>query len=278
MSDLPQPNEGFGWVQAAGGPALACRAFEPHARHFFTTRQHGLAASDSAAWAAVADALGVERSRLVTVKQVHGSAVCVLRSASAPSGAVEADIIIAGGEASPFGLAVRAADCVPLLIVDRRHGAVAAAHAGWRGLAARAPAVTVEALGREFGSRPSDLIAAIGPSIGACCYEVGADVRTRFASAFGRPGSARWFHDDPVRSPVNPPMPGLPEIRRDDHWFFDGWAAARDQLLAAGLPANQVYTAGLCTASHPVILSSYRRDGVRAGRLAGVIRTSSFQD
>jgi polyphenol oxidase len=252
---------------------MVCRAIEPHARHFFTTREHGLAASDCDGWAAVADALAIDVSRLVRVKQVHGSAVLVLPSATASSNAVEADIIVAGSGGGPFGLAVRAADCVPLLLVDPRRRAVAAAHAGWRGLAARVPSVAVAVLAREFGSRPSDLFAAIGPSIGACCYEVGADVRGRFASEFGLK-SARWFHDDPVRSPANPPMPGLPDARRDDHWFFDGWAAARVQLLDAGLPARQVFTARLCTASHPAILSSYRRDGARAGRIAGVIRAS----
>jgi YfiH family protein len=246
---------------------------EPHARHFFTTRHHGLSVSDSAAWAAVASALAIDASRLVRVKQVHGSAVLVLPSAGGWSPAVEADIIVAAGGAGPLALTVRAADCVPLLVVDRRRRAVAAAHAGWRGLAARVPSVTVAALGREFGSRPSDLIAAIGPSIGACCYEVGGDVRGRFASAFGQRQIAAWFHDGPLRLPSNPRMPELPDVRRHDHWFFDGWAAARDQLVDAGLPADQVFTAHLCTASHPLILSSYRREGARAGRIAGVIRT-----
>lgn len=273
MSDLPQPNEGFGWAQAAGAPALVCRAIEPHARHFFTTRHLGLAASDAEGWDEIARALAIDPSRLVRVRQVHGSSVLVLRTGGSSSNSVEADIIIAGADGGPFGLAVRAADCIPLLMVDRRSHAVAAAHAGWRGLAARVPSVAAAALAREFGSRPSDLIAAIGPSIGACCYEVGVDVRARFASEFGEPQSARWFYDDPVRSPLNPPMPGLPDVRRDGHWFFDGWAAARDQLIAAGLPSDQIFTVRLCSASHPGLLSSYRRDGARAGRLAGVIRT-----
>ena len=89
-----------------------------------------------------------------------------------------ADIIVSNDPA--VAIAIQTADCVPILIADRRTGAVAAAHAGWRGLAAGVPRVAVDALVREFGSRPADLIAAAGPSIGACCYEVGEDVRRAF--------------------------------------------------------------------------------------------------
>ena len=156
-----------------------------------------------------------------------------------------------------LALAIQTADCVPLLIADRRTGAVAAAHAGWRGLAARVPVVAVEALTREFGSRPADLVAAIGPSISAARYEVGADVRERFAaSGCSRAQMARWFAD----------------ADRPSHWHFDGWRSARDLLEAAGVPAAQIHASGLCTASHPDLLCSFRRDGMGAGRVAGAIR------
>jgi YfiH family protein len=168
--------------------------------------------------------------------------------------------------------AVQAADCVPLLIVDQRSGAVAAAHAGWRGMAARVPAAAVDALSREFGSRPADLLAAIGPSIGACCYEVGSQVRDRFAAAgFSDTQLGRWFLDAPAPSERNHSMPGLPPRRREDHWFLDGWTIVRDQLVSAGVPADQTFGADLCTASHADLLCSYRRDGAAAGRIAGVI-------
>ena len=122
-------------------------------------------------------------------------------------------------------------------------------------------------------ARASDLVAAIGPSVGACCYEVGADVKQAFEQAgFDRPLVARWFRDLPVASPLNPPMPGLGTTPRADRWFFDGWSAARNQLIAAGVPATQIFVAELCTASHPGTLCSYRRDGRQAGRIAGAIR------
>jgi len=101
-------------------------------------------------------------------------------------------------------------------------------------------------------SRPS-----IGPSISAARYEVGADVRERFAaSRCSSAHLARWFTD----------------ADRPSHWYFDGWRSARDLLEAAGVPAAQIHAAGLCTASHPDLLCSYRRDGKGTGRFAGAIK------
>jgi copper oxidase (laccase) domain-containing protein len=150
---------------------------------------------------------------------------------------------------------------------------VAAAHAGWRGLAASVPRTAVEALGREFASRPEDLIAVAGPSIGPCCYEVGADVHRRFTDA-GFPETAlrRWFFERAQPTRRNPSMAGLRTEPLPDHWYFDSGRSTRDQLESAGVPPEQVFVAELCTASHPGVLCSYRRDGAEAGRLAGVIR------
>jgi YfiH family protein len=260
---LPKPNDGFAWVQAAAGPALVCGALQRFADHLFTTRAWALGSAPGpdpgSAWEEVARALGVNPARLIRAHQVHGASVVVRRaSRDAPSPATpddlpEADILVSND--ARLALAIQTADCVPLLIADRRTGAVAAAHAGWRGLAARVPAVAVEALTREFGSRPADLVAAIGPSISAARYEVGADVRERFAAS-GCSQMARWFSDADRRS----------------HWYFDGWRSARDLLEAAGVPAAQIHAAGLCTASHPDLLCSYRRDGKGSGRFAGAIR------
>src|SRR5229473_2031418 len=117
--------------------------------------------------------------------------------------------------------------------------ALGAAHAGWKGLAASVPLVTVDALSRHVGSQPADLVAAVGPSIGACCYEVGVDVLDAFRrGGFEEAARPRWFFRAPQPSARNPSMPGLPRPRRQDHWFFDGWAAARQQLEAAGIPAD----------------------------------------
>jgi YfiH family protein len=259
---LPKPNEGFDWVQAAAGPALVCRPLEPYAAHLFTTRLWPLGSADAddraAAWNDVARALGIDAAHLSRVHQVHGPSVVVRRHGDVPAGdrpLPDADIIVSNDPS--LGLAIQTADCVPLLIADRRNGAVAAAHAGWRGLAAGVPGVAVRALADAFGSRPADLIAALGPSISAPNYEVDTVVRAAFDTAERSPAQlARWF--------IN--------AERQGHWYFDGWAAAFDQLAAAGVPPDQIFGSGLCTASHADILCSYRRNGKKAGRIAGAIR------
>ena len=283
MFALPQPNDGFEWVQAHAGQALVCRPLEAAASHLFTTRLWPFGSASSRdradAWDDVAKALGVDRSRLARARQVHGAEVLVVHRGCTPSRSFdtdmarlpEADIVMSNDPAE--AVAVQAADCVPLLVADRRTGGVAAAHAGWRGLAEGVPEVAVQRLAREFGSRPADLLAAIGPSIGACCYEVGEDVRARFESAgLSGPQLGRWFLSGPRASRKNPSMPRLAANRRRNHWFFDAWAATREQLESAGVPAGQIYVAELCTASHAETLCSARVEGSRAGRLAGAIR------
>ena len=271
----PQTSGGFEWVQAAGGPALVCSALRPLADHLFTTRAWALGSPAGAAAEnrqPIATSVGVDEAHLVRLRQVHGAAVVIRRAGDPlPASRPEADIVVSNDRA--LALAIQTADCVPLLIADRRTGAIAAAHAGWKGMAAGVPRVTVAALAREFGGVPADLIVAAGPSIGACCYEVGADVRDAFRRAgFADELLARWFLEQPQPTARNPSMPGLSAARRADHWFFDGWTATRYQLEEAGIPAAQIHAADLCTASHPDTLCSYRRDGSPAGRLAAVIR------
>ncbi len=258
---LPKPNDGFEWVQAAAGPALTCRSLAPFAANVITTRTWPLGRADAdqreAAWADAARAIGVDPERLVRARQVHGAASVVFRRGAAkPVGPLpEADILLTDDPS--LALAIQTADCVPLLVADRRTGVVAAAHAGWRGLSARVPGATVRALTHAFGTRPSDLIAVVGPSISADRYEVDAVVRGAFeAAGFSEADVGRWFGGG----------------RRPGHWQFDGWTAARDQLAAAGVPPDAIHVAGLCTGSHPEVLCSYRRDGAAAGRIAAVVR------
>ena len=208
------------------------------------------------------------------VHQVHGADILSGAPATRRSPRCRtADIIVSNDPA--VATAIQTADCVPILLADRRTGAVAAAHAGWRGLAAGVPRVAVDALAREFGSRPADLVAAAGPSIGACCYEVGADVRQRFdgSGMARRRRSTDGFSSGRSRRRVILRWRDCARSRDPDHWYFDSGRAARaTSSNLPGVPRDQIFVAELCTASHPGVLCSYRRDGTGAGRMAAAIR------
>lgn len=270
---LPPPGAAFEWRDTGFGPALVCLPLEAVAPHLFTTRTWALGEprAPKGVWVDVAASFGCTLSEFVRLQQMHRAEVLVADRLprEAQAALPEADIVLAGQ--APRVIAVQGADCVPLLVADRRLGVVAAAHAGWRGLVLGVPRRTIAAMVETYGSHPADLIVAIGPSVGACCYEVGPEVRVAFATA-GWPldALARWFVAAPVADAGNPPMPGLAGEARPGHAFFDGWTCAQEQVRSAGVPAAQIYGARLCTASHAV-LCSYRRDGAEAGRIAGAI-------
>jgi YfiH family protein len=270
---LPALPDSFAWIDASWGPALRCVPLYVIAPHVFTTRH--LALSSHEDWSTVAEAVGAKDVQMLT--QVHGRNVHVIRTPkglrhnhqsivaqglSPAIGRPEADVIVSNDP--EIAIAVRAADCVPILIADPTTGAVAAVHAGWRGTAAGAATAAVEALGREFGARPSDLVAAIGPSIGPCCYEVGTELVDAFAAAgHARHLVDRWF-------PVPPPGRGA-YARGKLH--LDTWGANRDQLILAGLEEQNIHTCGLCTADHLELFPSFRKERECAGRMAGAIRS-----
>jgi YfiH family protein len=254
----PAVADDFRWSEESWGAALRCRPLEAVAPHLFTTRQLGLTEpSDVQQLAASVEARDVQM-----VTQVHGTAVVVMRKGSPrPPGRPEADVIVSNDP--EVAIAVRSADCVPLLIADRVTGSVAAVHAGWRGTAARAAVAAVNALAQEYGARPSDLVAAIGPSIGSCCYEVGSELVDAFAAAgHARHLIDRWFVTLPPRR----------ESRQRHPLHLDVAGANRDQLILAGMAEEQIHIAGLCTAMHLDVLTSYRAERENAGRIAGVIR------
>jgi len=250
---LPAPSGDFHWTHEDWGPMLRCCALDAVAQHGFTTRQLALRPGETwgGGWVAAARSVGCGIERLQRVRQVHGAVVHVA-TVDTPPTLPDADAVIA---ATPgLAVAVVAADCVPILLADRTSGAVAAVHAGWRGTAADVAGAAVAALTREWGVAPERLVAAIGPSIGACCYTVGPELVTAFLHA-GHPAEAvaRWFTSTAGRL------------------VLDLWHANRDLLVAAGLRPDCVHVAGLCTQSHATIFESFRADGDRAGRMAAII-------
>jgi hypothetical protein len=257
MSLPPTPSD-FQWTTEPWGAVLRCIPLGTIAPHLFTTRQLSLKSpGDIDRLAAAVGARSVAMAR-----QVHGRTVAVVRDGDVPPAAApEADVFVSSS--SDVAVAIRVADCVPLLIADRARGVVAAVHAGWRGTAARAAIAALEALEREFGTKPADVVAALGPSIGACCYEVGSELVDAFAAAgHERHLIDRWFL-----------APAPPRGSRERTTLrLDIAGANRDQLLIAGVPEVQIHVSGLCTAMHLEVLTSYRAEQEQAGRIVGAIR------
>ncbi len=168
---------------------------------------------------------------LAMLKQIH-SATCV--PAEGRAGMLgEGDALV---EQAPGTIvAVRTADCIPILLVDERNRAVAAVHAGWRGTVASIAEHALAAMRARFGTNPADLHAAIGPGIGQCCYEVGPEV----AAQFGQQGRAH----------------------------IDLTASNRAQLIQSGVTPSRVYASNLCTMCRADDFHSFRRDREAAGRM-----------
>ena len=247
---------GFEWIDGSAGLTLVCARLRQRAPHLFTTRALTFRApGGDDDRRRVEGSLDVGAGEVIRVTQVHGRAVLVVRggqSTATPNGA-EADAIVSTDPG--WAIAVSVADCVPVLIADSASRVVAAVHAGWRGTAANVAGATVEAIA-ALGIPPGDLSAAIGPSIGPCCYQVDAPVRAAFVAA--QPGAEAWFTaDGPAR------------------WRLDLWRANADQLAAAGVPSHAIDTARLCTFDRPDLFHSFRRDGAEAGRMVAGIRLRS---
>lgn len=211
---------------------------------------------DLASWKAGLASVGAGPEQLMRVKQVHGNAVRVLTRGKVPVDAAserpDGDAVVSNEPG--LALAVMVADCVPLLICDPATGAAAAIHAGWRGTCARVTQAAVETMVREFGSSPASFTVAIGPSAGPQDYTVGDALIAAFQDAgHPQPEIDRWF------------------TRRDGQLRLDLWAANIQQLVGAGVPPKHIFLSGLSTISNPETFDSYRVDGERAGRMAGVI-------
>ena len=224
----------------------------------------------------LAEALtGNQATPLVTLRQVHSNALVLIE---APDAVRERPCKGDGLMTDRPGLllAVHTADCIPVLVADRKRRAVAAFHAGWRGTVKRIVESGVGRMRLEFGSRPEDMVAAIGPGIGPCCYAVGEEVLSSFDSQFAYANDLfREVCDaDPMR--VKYPMlfliqraPGHSSIGPSLHL---GLAEAnRRQLLAAGLKPRSIKLVGGCTGCQPELFFSHRASRGRAGRMLSVI-------
>jgi len=242
-------------------------------KHAFTTRRGGvstgLLASLNMGFVAgdppenvrtnrrlVCEALGLDPARIVAGRQVHGHNAVVVgeedrgRGAYSPDGAFpDTDILLTAVK----GVVLTSfyADCVPLYFLDPVAGAVALAHAGWRGTVQEVGAECIRAMAAAFGSRPGDLLAVIGPSAGSCCYEVDEPVRAEFSRVF-------------------PQWPGLFVPRGPGRWLLDLKEANRRTLVACGMLPGRIEVSDLCTVCRPELFFSYRACGA-TGRMASLV-------
>ncbi len=196
----------------------------------------------------LAAAVGASPGDFVFARQVHGSGVRIVGPADRGSGAFTVDDAVPDTDAlvtaSPdVVLAILTADCVPIVLHDPVAGVLACVHAGWRGTVARIPAAAVAAMA-TLGSRPSDIIAGLGPAAAPARYQVGPDVHQAITQAITQafPPAAKTAPETPT--PGTPPTP--PDFLRPDptapgRWLLDLWAANRHVLLEAGLSAPQIH-------------------------------------
>jgi polyphenol oxidase len=225
------------------------------ARAGFTTRQGGVSEGPAGSLnlsyavgdrpAAVTEnrrraaaALPADPRRLVEAQQVHGPDAAVVDGRHAGRMLSGVDALVT--RSSGIWLAIHTADCVPILLLDPAGPGAAAVHAGWRGVAAGVVPAAVRALERAAGAVPAGCLAAIGPAIGGCCYEVDAPV----AEAMGK---ASWWPE--AASPAGP-----------GKWYLDLRRAVRAQLLAAGLRPEHIEVVPGCTRCQPDVFFSYRRE------------------
>ena len=192
----------------------------PWLEHGFGTRESN--PDQTAHGTSAANSLGLQR---------------LLRMSRAASGEGDALVTRTPGVA----VSIRTADCFPILLADPETRAVAAIHAGWRGTAAGVVATTLDRMRSEFGTEPGNVLAAIGPGIGACCYEVGIEVARQFGMA----------------------QAGKLDLAVEN----------RNQLIAAGVQPDKIELVGGCTFCHPAQFFSWRRDHDRAGRMISFIRS-----
>jgi hypothetical protein len=210
-------------------------------------------------------AAGFGFETLVASSQKHGTSIRRVGKENAGTGIFKPqDMESADGlitDEPGVTLVTYYADCVPLYLIDVKKHAVGLVHAGWRGTAAKIGAEAVAAMAREFGSRPCDMAAAVGPSIGPCCFEVDKPVRDVFASVGG------------IGSPD-----GFIKEGRNGKYHINLWEANRRILKEAGIPDSSIAVSGVCTKCGQDVFFSHRAMGAARGGMAAFMEIKEEND
>lgn len=239
--------------------------------HFVTTREGGVSTGKYSSFnlgfnsddnpeqvlrnrSILCEAINIKPDQIIFPKQTHSPTVKIIRREYLKSDELEKKAFLMETDAvitNTLGvcLGIKTADCVPILLYDSKNKVIAAVHAGWRGTLKGILTKTIKSMISEFNTAPTDIIAGIGPSISPGVYEVGQEV---------------WSQFDPQYIHMNDNISG-------DKRLLDLWKANHDQLTRAGISANQVEIAEICTYSNPYTFFSARRDGPKTGRMASGI-------
>jgi YfiH family protein len=214
-------------------------------------------------------AVGAKDLALIVMKQIHSDLIHPFPTVLSQPCKGDASIT----NQPRLLLGAQTADCVPIFLADPKKRVVAAVHAGWKGTLARIVQKTVGRMQFEFGCRPPDVLAAIGPSIGPCCYEVGADFVAKFSAQFA--DAHEYFDEARTGDEPNPLQwlnmypPGHQPSPKNVH--LDLRKANRSQLLSAGLRGKNIFSSDLCTGCRTDLFFSYRKEGPQSGRMLSVI-------
>ncbi|MDY6029562.1 MAG: peptidoglycan editing factor PgeF [Acidaminococcaceae bacterium] len=207
---------------------------------------------------AFAEALGVAYEKFTTCEQVHGCNIVQVGHEHIGRGALAYGDTLKGADAlftilPHVPLLLFYADCVPVILADQATGAIGLAHAGWRGTVGRIALKTVRAMQEALGTKPENILAAIGPSIGACCYEVDDAVRILAA------GYEKFFQPAPDN---------------EGKYMLDLWGYNRELLLKAGLLEKNIIVAAVCTSHNSDKFFSYRAESGKTGRMGVCIQSN----
>ena len=206
----------------------------------------------------MAAALGISVERMVLTQQTHTVNVRKVTEADAGKGVIrERDYADVDGlitNVPGISLVAFGADCVTLFFLDPVHRAIGLSHSGWRGTVNRMGEVTLQAMAREYGTCPEDVLVCIGPSICRSCYEVGSEVAEEFLRAFGAEHQA-----------------DLMDKKENGKYQLDLWAANRRVLTEAGVKEERIQVTDICTFCNPQLLFSHRRTGEKRGNLGAFL-------
>jgi polyphenol oxidase len=233
--------------------------------HAFCTRQGGTSREDYKSfnmsfregdeefrvlqnWGKLADAFAIPLEQFLVLNQVHRDDIFVIKPQGIYfSSRAELDYDAIVSNRPGLAICIKTADCVPVLIVDKVRKVIAAVHAGWRGTALGISAKVIRLMQKQYGSLPQDILAAIGPSIGKCCYEVDSTTAGNFGALKGKESFLFWKD-------------------KKNRWMLDLPEANRRQMLDCGVPEANIELSGYCTICNADIFFSHRGSGGITGR------------